>query len=222
MGKNEGKAHGTTKLTGATGWPQRHWRLIEVFEMVSHKTSELLCGMAPSAGTEHSAIKHKRAHSFLLKPFCHLCEGWVQPCLHVLEMILTPLQRLELNTVKDTQLQSVLSLAGYFRGQQASRIKNESCRKIKCEFWKLSEHDLALLLLEARWEQSQAEAESSWKSHYECPFYYLHLLHILYSASLRAVDKNYFFFLHRSFNLETPSTILVFRFFCSTIRKSKS
>lgn len=74
-------------------------------------------------------------------------------------------------------------------------MKNERCSsKLKCEFEKGGERDLTLLALEVQWEQSQATSESSWKSHYVCPFYYLYPLYISYSANLIAVDKNYFLF----------------------------
>lgn len=137
-----------------------------------------------------------------------------ESCLHILKIIAHLIKKDGTEGCEGTHRQSAQSLAGDFSGQQMSRIKNGSCRKIKCECYSCGVHGLALLVLEHRVRNRVRNvAESSWKSHYESPFYYLHLLHISYSANLRAVDKNHLFFLHGCFNLETSSSILVFRFF---------
>lgn len=86
------------------GWPQSPWRLTEVFQMISDNCGEmqksyvqtLLCRIvwvhadeATSAWTRSQWKKTEVCPHLFFKPFCHLCEDWVQ-CesrLDILEII---------------------------------------------------------------------------------------------------------------------------------------
>lgn len=136
MGESEGKVQEKSKLTRATGQPQSHWRLTEVFENgkmwrnVQALLWMALRRQAPSAQCNKTQV----CPHLLFKPFCHLCADWVQheSCLHILEMIAQPPKRIKVNVLQD--LQSVLSLAGYCR-EPLSRIKNEQNKMWGLEMW---------------------------------------------------------------------------------------